>query len=529
MISLYLMIVRSSGGEVRRRRLHGCAKTDCLPESDEEWMRVNKGRTRSLVLLAGLALAGCRAAPGQEPLDRDIVASDMRARISFLASDLLLGRRTPSRGLDIAADYVRTEFARFGLESPRGGYLQRYQLAVSEIGPGWSLALRRGRRSVALRQREDFWGVPWTAGTVEGDARFVGAQVPEPGLEASETVWIAHLTHNSAPRAWLEAATRAGAVGLVLVVADQVGPPVSDWLEEGEPVYELGDVESRLPAVLVLGESLQSALEALGVAVEPSMMSSATAGNDVRVELSANLSAEMITAPNVIGVLPGGDDRLRDEFVLISAHMDGLGVGPAVDGDSIYNGADDNASGTAAVLEVAEALAALPERPRRSIAFLAVSGEETGLLGSAAFVENPPIPLERIVANLNIDMIGRNWEDTISVIGKPYSTLGVLVDSVAAAHPELGMTVVGDRWPAEHFFFRSDHFNFARKGIPAVFFFNGVHPDYHQPSDEVDKIKFEKAARISRLVFEVALAIADAEQAPRWDRTARDRIVEDAR
>jgi Zn-dependent M28 family amino/carboxypeptidase len=220
---------------------------------------------------------------------------------------------------------------------------------------------------------------------------------------------------------------------------------------------------------------------------------------------------------------------LREEYVLVSAHMDGLGVGPVVDGDSIYNGADDNASGTAAILEVAEALASLPERPKRSVAFLAVSGEERGLLGSAAFVEDPPIPLERVVANLNIDMIGRNWEDTISVIGKPYSTLGELVDSVAAAHSELRMVVVGDRWPSQGFFFRSDHFNFARKGIPAVFFFNGVHEDYHQPSDEIDRINFEKAARIGRLVFEIVLAVANAEEAPRWYSDARDAIVEGSR
>jgi Zn-dependent M28 family amino/carboxypeptidase len=223
----------------------------------------------------------------------------------------------------------------------------------------------------------------------------------------------------------------------------------------------------------------------------------------------------------------GSDRRLRNEYVLISAHMDGLGTGFPVDGDSIYNGADDNASGTAAILEVAEAMAELKDaRPRRSVAFLAVSGEERGLLGSAWFVEHPPIPLERIVANVNIDMIGRNWEDTIAVIGKPYSSLGALVDSVAMAHPELGLTTVDDQWPADGFFFRSDHFNFARKGIPAVFFFNGVHADYHMPSDEAGKIKVEKASRIARLVYEVALAIANADEPPTWDPEARRRIVE---
>jgi Zn-dependent M28 family amino/carboxypeptidase len=232
----------------------------------------------------------------------------------------------------------------------------------------------------------------------------------------------------------------------------------------------------------------------------------------------------------VLGIVRGSDRRLRNEYVLVSAHMDGLGVGRPVDGDSIYNGADDNASGTAAMLEVAEAMAELEDgRPRRSVAFLAVSGEERGLLGSAWFVERPPIPLERIVANVNLDMIGRNWEDTIAVIGKPYSSLGALVDSVAAAHPELGLAAVDDQWPADGFFFRSDHFNFARKGIPAVFFFNGVHADYHQPSDETRKIKFEKASRVARLVYEVVMAIANADDPPTWDPEARLRIVAGAR
>jgi Zn-dependent M28 family amino/carboxypeptidase len=267
-------------------------------------------------------------------------------------------------------------------------------------------------------------------------------------------------------------------------------------------------------------------MEELGLDAPPEAQDEGLAPGG-QLSLAADLTVETLSAPNVLGIVRGRDRRLRNEYVLVSAHMDGLGVGFAVDGDSIYNGADDNASGTAAILEVAEAMAELKdEGPRRSVAFLAVSGEDRGLLGSAWFVEHPPIPLERIVANVNIDMVGRNWEDTIAVVGKPYSSLGALVDSVAMAHPELGLTTVDDQWPADGFFFRSDHFNFARKGIPAVFFFNGVHADYHRPSDEVDKVKFEKASRIARLVYEVALAIANADDPPTWDPEARRRIVE---
>ena len=294
-------------------------------------------------------------------------------------------------------------------------------------------------------------------------------------------------------------------------------------------MYKMGEVEPSLPAVLISDAVLAGALEQLGL---EGMTAAATAGGNptsARVEITADLQVETSAAPNVIGIVRGSDPDLRDQYILVSAHMDGLGVGRPVDGDSIYNGADDNASGTAAVLEVAEAIAGLEVAPRRSILFLLVSGEERGLLGSSWFVEHPPIPLKRVVANINVDMVGRNWEDTISVIGKPYSTLGTLIDSVAAAHPGLNMTSVGDRWPSEGFFFRSDHFNFARKGIPAVFLFNGVHEDYHMPSDEAEKIRFGKATRIARLIYEVTMALGNAEESPRWDKTARERIVEEAR
>ena len=248
----------------------------------------------------------------------------------------------------------------------------------------------------------------------------------------------------------------------------------------------------------------------------------------LQVRLSAHQSVETLQAPNVVGLLRGRDPVLADEYVVMSAHMDGLGVGPPVDGDSIYNGADDNASGTSALLEVAEALANSGGGTARSVLFLAVSGEEKGLLGSSWFVSHPPVDLDRIVADVNVDMIGRNWQDRIAVIGKPYSSLGALVDSVAGAHPELGLETVGDIWPQEGFFFRSDHFNFARRGIPAIFFFNGVHEDYHQPSDEADRIEYEKAARVARLICDVISAIADAGRRPRWDERAREAIVEGA-
>jgi Zn-dependent M28 family amino/carboxypeptidase len=231
------------------------------------------------------------------------------------------------------------------------------------------------------------------------------------------------------------------------------------------------------------------------------------------------------SAPNVVGILEGSDPRLKREYVVLSAHMDHVGVGRPVNGDSIYNGADDDASGTISVVEAAEAFSQLQPRPKRSIIFLTVSGEEKGLWGSAYFADHPPVPIADIVADLNTDMVGRNWKDTIVVIGKEHSDLGATLNRVGAAHPELGMQPIDDIWPQESFYTRSDHYNFARKGVPILFFFNGTHPDYHRPSDSVDKIDSEKESRIVKLVFYLGLDVANAAERPKWNPDSYSRIV----
>jgi len=236
------------------------------------------------------------------------------------------------------------------------------------------------------------------------------------------------------------------------------------------------------------------------------------------------------TAPNVVAVLPGSDPELADEYVIYSAHMDHVGVREprGESGDSIWNGADDNASGTATLMEVAEAMAAMApaERPRRSMMFLWVSGEERGLLGSAAFAADPSVPLESMVANFNVDMVGRNWTDTIVAIGKEHSDLGATMNRVNAANPEIGMTAIDDIWPDENFYRRSDHFNFARRGVPVLFFFNGTHEDYHQASDEVGKLDTEKMARIGRLLFLLGAEVGNADDRPQWNADSYDDIVD---
>jgi Zn-dependent M28 family amino/carboxypeptidase len=222
-------------------------------------------------------------------------------------------------------------------------------------------------------------------------------------------------------------------------------------------------------------------------------------------------------APNVVAILEGSDPVLKNTYVVYSAHMDHVGTGgPDATGDSIYNGADDDASGTSAVIEIAQAFAGMKERSKRSIIFLLVSGEEKGLFGSAYFVQNPPVPAEQMIANINIDMIGRNAADSTVAIGQDYSTLGPIMQAVVKSHPELKLTVAPDLWPEENLFVRSDHFNFAQAEIPAIFFTSGLHADYHKPSDEPETIDNDKLARTAQLLFYLGYDVANATTQPEW-------------
>jgi len=160
---------------------------------------------------------------------------------------------------------------------------------------------------------------------------------------------------------------------------------------------------------------------------------------------------------------------------------------------------------------------------------MTVSGEEKGLLGSAWYAEHPIFPLDATVANVNIDMIGRNWQDTVVAIGREESSLGATLEAIVAGHPELGLTMIDDPWPDENFYFRSDHYNFARNGVPILFFFTGTHEDYHGVDDEPDRILYDKTARIARLIFHLGLEIADADERPEWDPAAYRRVVEGGR
>jgi len=214
------------------------------------------------------------------------------------------------------------------------------------------------------------------------------------------------------------------------------------------------------------------------------------------------------TGLNVVGWIEGSDPIRRSELVVVSAHMDHLGVGAPVAGDSIYNGADDNGSGTAALLELAEALSELDEPPARSVVFAAFSGEELGLVGSAAYATDPPFPLASTVASLNLDMLSRNSPDSVAVL-RSSAAIGALVDAVAARSRSLGLTVAPDPWPGENLLHRSDQWSFIRLGVPGLLMTSGLHADYHTRWDEADRIDPDKLERVTRLALLILLDLAD--------------------
>ena len=502
-------------------------------------------RAASLLVLAALTptVLAAQYDPSVSSAVESITPDDVAHRIGVLAHDSMRGRETPSPELDLAAEYVAAEFERFGLTpgGDDGSFIQRY--TVRTVRPDLS---------TSAVQAEG--GSPWYVGTdvarwrgftgregVTGPAVVVSGVPDEPDAvaqldaEGAVVLWVVPMDFgarlNQEHYQMLRALGGLDAAALVLITREaeqafrqrmRIGTRRSERYgsDPVAPVVQLQD--PTIGRVLSQhGFDLRDARRAthapLEVTTLPELQLTVTLVDEVLQE---------ITAPNTIGILEGSDPALRHEYLVFSAHMDHDGVGRPIRGDSVYNGADDNASGTVAIVELAEAFAMLEPRPRRSIIFVTVSGEEKGLWGSAAFVASPPVPVEQMVANVNADMVGRNWRDTISVIGKEHSDLGTTLHRVAEDHPELDMTPVDDLWPQENFYFRSDHIHFARRGVPILFFFNGTHEDYHRPSDEPEKIDAEKESRIVKLMFYLGLEVANADARPQWDPESYERIVQ---
>ncbi len=508
------------------------------------------------LLLVPCALAAQTPASIRRAVN-SITPDDVRRRVGILADDSMRGRDTPSPEIEKVASYVAGEFRRFGLK-PGGDdatYFQRYGILRRQVDTSGSFLTVGGPQSVTLKPGADvnlirigqplpvrdvtgavvlFTGTPDSTDPL-GGADVKGAWVAEFATASPEGVPVDVVT--------LRAALQAGAVGM-LVISNR---PDAQWQNRlGRILTPSLALESETPsdtAVIPGLVEIRDPTAARALGIDPAALRAEHARAARRLEgvtLTFRVKQRVVTqatAPNVIGILEGSDPKLKREYVFFTAHMDHVGVaGPngtggcqAKGADSICNGADDDASGTTAVIENAEAFSRLSPRPKRSLVFMTVSGEEKGLWGSQFFSDHPTLPLADVVADLNADMVGRNWKDTIAVIGKEHSDLGATLNRVGAAHPELHMTPIDDIWPQENFYFRSDHYNFARKGVPILFFFNGTHPDYHQVSDSPDKIDGEKESRIVKLVFYLGLEIANAPERPKWNAESYKRIVEAAR
>lgn len=506
--------------------------------------------SKSLTLLVLLAAP---LAAQQEPKPvRDaaatITAADVHARLSIIADDSMGGRDTPSVGLDRTAQYVADQFRRFGLKpgGEHGTYFQRYAIehrrfdaAASQV----SLTGPAGTHSAALGQEAYFFSGSVPAAPVEGDVVAVGANLAPDRLDKSAitgkiVLLIADYTKNQPTTArQLISALRAATPAAVIRVANRDSgqfAAMATRMTGGDRLVVGGGAGTNGPWLEVrdgfvagLGLDLAAIRGGDGAARTLS-------GVRGRIALRDNVTSRD-SAPNTIGILEGSDPRLKHEYIIFSGHMDHIGIAGhgsmqcnAVGADSICNGADDDGSGTTGVVEIAEAYAQRGVRPKRSVIFMTVSGEEKGLWGSRYWNDHPTVPVQNVIADFNIDMIGRNWEDTVVAIGRQHSNLGQVLDATAARHPELHMTPIDDIWPEQSFYTRSDHFNFAQNGIPVLFFFTGVHEDYHKAGDEVAKIGFAKEARILQLLFYTSYAVAQNPVRPQWNPESWDQYVSPA-
>lgn len=491
---------------------------------------------------------------------QQIEPARIAAHMRFLSSDLLEGRGTGTRGYLIAAEYVATQYQALGLEASLQNVPFRKTTPIAEessitIGPT-RLEFGSGFATSGDPVRED--------ARIEAPVVFVGYGITAPSEKYDDYASVdvrgkivAYYygapknfsndvrAHYSASVVKSENAAAHGAVGtLTLRTAfDETRAPwarsvrqsklgAMNWLEANGtphatfPQIVAGATLSRAGAEVLLGPDLLKIEKALGDGASKSFELLPRATIHI---VSKHESAQ---SPNVVGILRGSDPKLQGEYVVYSAHLDHLGISEPVDGDSINNGALDNASGIAAMLEIARAFAEAKPRPKRSILFLATTGEEKGLRGADYFANNPTVPLRSIVADVNIDEILMfHPVKDILPIGAEHSTLG---DVVARVAKEMNLTISPDPQPEEVVFVRSDQYPFVKRGVPSVYVGAGYKPVnpkidlvgeivkweesiYHSPKDDMSQpIDFSVGAQVAKFNYLVGRAVANAAARPRW-------------
>lgn len=455
------------------------------------------------------ASAAAQTAPLTSQIAANLTANDLKADVSFLASDALQGRGTPSPGLDIAAEYIAAQFRRAGLE-PAGddGYFQTAAyVSETPVPEGLQLTLEASGKQIS---------------------------VPVQGMSISQAA--AADLHNAAVYYCVEAAALSQLSpeqvrGKILVLnppngaRPRLGAAVLGRLQPALVIFMSAGAPPAMAARPQLREAATSTAPTLFVwdAAAREAFAAAKPG-PLEMTASAHIAAPNTTPVklrNVIGVLPGSDPALRDTYVLVTAHYDHLGVRGSGPGDHIYNGANDDASGTSCVIEMARTLAALPSRPKRSIVFLTLFGEELGLVGSRYYGAHPVFPLAKTIADLNLEQMGRTDDNSgprvgiVNVTGYDYTSITPVL---AKAGEEFGIRVEKDDQASDPFFARSDNQALADAGVPAHTLSVGyVFPDYHQPGDEWPKIDYENMAKVDRTAALGVWRIADSTDVPQWN------------
>ncbi|NUR34958.1 MAG: M28 family peptidase [Gemmatimonadaceae bacterium] len=514
-----------------------------------------------------------------------ITTAEIDGHLRFLSSDLLEGRAPATRGGRLASEYIASQLRAAGVEpGVNGSYFQRVPIDVVTANPASIVATASGRATGTLRSPDDvvIWaGSAADASAARGELVFVGygAVAPEykwddfKGVDVRGKILLVLVNDPPAPAAepalfggaamtyygrWtykFEEAERHGAAGMLIVhTTERAGYPwhtvVGSWAKEQRMLPR----DPSLPAPLgvrgwITDERAASLLRDAGLDLAKLRDQAASrafrpVATGIMLDLHFTNAVQHLASENVVGVVRGRDPTLSKQYVALSAHWDHLGIGAPANGDSIYNGASDNASGVADLLAVARAAAASPPT-RRSLLFIFVTAEESGLLGSAYFAQTPTVPAAQIVANLNVDggnLLGRTRD--LNVLGDTKSSLG---PQLAAMVRPQGMRISADLHPEAGHFYRSDHFSFAKAGIPAVSIGAGTDVvgrpagwgaqqdddytahRYHQPSDEYrPDFDLTGAAQLSEIVLRFAQQLANASSVPTWNRDAEFRAVRPA-
>lgn len=498
-----------------------------------------------------------------------ITAEQLRNYLEFIASDELEGRDTPSRGLDIAAMFIASHLKQWGIKpaGDNGTYFQKIPLRRKKVdAQGTKLSLN----NQTFVYGEDFLS-NFNAANISGSNIVYASHGwvlkskninPYQGIDVKDKIVV---VVNSLPKGvtfndiqgkpgvdWFSPPLYAQANGAKAVIAFGTFGNLANWQGSRWSQTEKGGLEfgsqqaqitiptvtasPRLIAALFQGEKATGA-NVYAKAVQNEPLEAFDLNSAKKISLNIAVKTENIHTQNVVGIFEGSDPVLKNEYVAIGAHYDHDGVNPFTVGeDKIWNGADDDGSGTVAVMSIAEAFAKGAQKPKRSVLFLWVAGEEKGLWGSEYFTDNPTVPLNSIVAQLNIDMIGRAQkagdenhprnknlpkQGEVFVIGsKLMSTeLGELSEATNKSFLNMSFNYkYDDPKDPEQFFYRSDHYNFARKGIPIIFYMDGDHADYHQPSDSVEKIDFANMERIARTIFATAWELGNRATRPKVDK-----------